>query len=199
MKSQYALYVVITSIFLSLTACSGLTMKQYNDLNINQHFVLNKALTIAPDSTRSYIQNGQLLGGAGFNHSQQHCRLEVKNLSDKVQTIVPETFKITSIQIDEEMIAEKQYKSIQLALNNNPQIQTDAPSITQVILADNSQERVETMDLVHLNLMSKTQPNVMRLTCSGSLSKGDLQDAPDSYRPDLNQINLILGDVGHIE
>lgn len=199
MKYQYALYAVIASIFLSLTACFSLTMKQYDDLNINQHFVLNKALTIAPNSARSYIQNGQRLGSAGFNRSQQHCRLEVKNLSDKVQTIQPETFKITSIQIDEEMIAQKQSKQIQVAMNDYAQVQSDAPSITQIMFADNTPERVESMDLVHLNLMSKNQPNVMRLTCSGSLSKGNPQDAPESYRPDLKQINQILGDVGHIE
>jgi len=196
MKYQYILYVVITGIFLSLTACFSLTMKQYDDLNITQHFILNKTLTFAPNSARSYIQDGQLLGSGGFNQSEQHCRLEIKNLSDKVQTVQPESFAIKSIQIDEETIAQNKIKPVQLAMNDSAQVQSDVP----LLLADNdSQDRQESMDLVHLNLTSKTQPNVMRLTCSGSLSKGDLQDGPESYRPDLKQINHILGNVGHVE
>jgi len=199
MKLQYALYAIIVGIFLSLTACFSLTMKQYDDLNTNQRFVLNKPLTIAANSARSYIQNGQRLGSGGFNHREQHCRLEVKNLSDKQQIIHPESFKISSIEIDEEMIAQNKSKQIQLAMNDYAQVQSDVPLLTPINLADSTTERQETMDLVHLNLTSSTQPNVMRLTCSGSLSNGDLQDAPESYRPDLKQINHILGDVAHIE
>jgi len=198
MKYQFALYALIVSVFLSLTACFGLTMKQYDNLNIKQQFILNKPLTIAPNSARSYIQNGKRLGSAGFNHQQQHCRLEVKNLSDKQQVIHPETFKITSIQIDEEMIATNKTKQVQLAMNDYAPVQSDAlPS--PINFAEDSTLREETMDLVHLNLTSSTQPNVMRLTCSGSLSNGDLQDAPESYRPNLKQINSILGQVGHIK
>lgn len=200
MTIKVMIYGFIASTALLATGCSGFTMKQYQGLNVEQHFVLQKNLTIAPGSTRVFIQKGQSMGGSGFNHSEQHCRLEVKNLSDRKQVIQPDKFQITSIQIDEEMIAKIAHKPVQFALNNYAQIQTDVPlQTTYLTLAGSSQERVETMDLIHLNLLSNQQNNVMRLTCAGSLSNGDMADAPRSYRPNLEQINKILGNIGHIE
>ncbi|MDX1353416.1 MAG: hypothetical protein R3254_10410, partial [Thiomicrorhabdus sp.] len=88
--------------------------------------------------------------------------------------------------------------AIQLAFNSYTTTQSDYITPVYYKLADSSQERVETMDLVHLNLLSKTQSNVMRLTCAGALSNGDMTDAPRSYRPNLTQINRILGEIGYI-
>ena len=132
--------------------------------------------------------------------SEQHCRLEVKNISEAKQTIVVDAFRIVSIQIDEEMIAYKESSNLLLAFNTHRNIQNDiSPLNNSITLVNSDYERVETMDLIHFNLSSEKQPNVMRLTCAGSLSNGNPSDAPRSYRPDFKQIKKILGNVGYIK
>ena len=193
-KQWTALGWVLTATLLT-TGCS--TLKQYDNIQVGQSFVLNQPLNIPAGSTRTYIQAGETLGGAGFNHSEQHCRIEVRTLSENKQIVQPDVFKINAIQIDEEMIASKFVPQIQLALSET--VMSDALNQTHLVVAESSYERLETMDLVHFNLTSSKQPDVMRLTCSGSLSNGNLMDAPRSYRPDFNQIKVILGDIGYIK
>ncbi len=183
---------------LALTACATQPPKSLIDVQAGEVFVLNQSITLPPGQTRAFIQFGQLTG-SHFNHSEQHCRIEVHNLSEQPQTIQPERFIITHVNIDEEMIALRNLP-IQLAMNDsiNPAIMTDIAS-TKIVALGGGYERPETMDLVHLYLHSKQQPNVYRITCSGSLSDGSLADAPRSHRPQRQQIQKILGKIGHIE
>lgn len=181
----------------ALSSCAIGPPKSLIDIQAGEVFVLETPITIRANHSRSFIQFGKLTGGS-FNNSEPHCRIEVRNLSEQPQTIQPERFIITHVNIDEEMIA-LQNLPIQLAMNDSiaPTTMTDAASTKMLALG--GYERPETMDLVHLYLQSKQQPNVYRLTCSGSLSDGSPADAPRSYRPQRQQIQQILGKIGHIE
>lgn len=183
---------------LALPSCATQPPKPLMDIQAGEIFVLDTPITIRANHSRRFIQFGELTGGS-FNHSEPHCRIEVRNLSEQPQTIQPERFLITRVNIDEEMIALRN-QSIQLAMNDtiNPAIMSDIAS-TKMLAFGSRYERPETMDIVHLYLQSKQQPSVYRLTCAGALSNGDLADDPGSYRPQRQQIQQILGKIGHIE
>ncbi len=179
---------------LMFSACAMQPPTSLMDIQAGEVFVLKTPITIQPNQSRTFIQFGQITGSS-FDHSEAHCRIEIRNLSELPQVIQPERFIIKQVNIDEEMIALRN-QTTQLALNDaiTPTTMTDSTSINMV-----AYERPATMDLVHLYLHSKQQPNVYRLTCSSSLSNGSLADIPRSYRPQRQQIQHILGKIGHIE
>lgn len=189
MKLSTLFYVAILGSF-TLTGCSSHPLLDTETQNI-KNFTLKQDIKIAPNSARAYFQGGQYLGSAGFNQFSQHCRLEIKTLKEAPQTIKADQFIVTSINTGEEMIAQNT-QPIQLAMNN---VQT----LSGLNLSFGEHNRVETMDLIHLYLKSKYQPDVMRLTCAGSLSDGSIMDAPYSHRPDKKIINNILGIYGKVE
>ena len=192
--SKFTAYVLP---ILVIVGCTSLPYSSQNlEIQPKDTFILKQTLQIAPNSARAYIQHGESNSG-GFDHSEQHCRVEVTNLSDNKQIIQPEKFIIKSVTVDEESIAQIEFDGTQLAFNSVNNTQTDFPVFIGYLgLGD--QERPETMDLIHIYLKSKQQPNVYRLTCAGSLSNGNPMDQPRSYRPDLKAINKILGQVGEI-
>ena len=190
-------FLGLISIFV-LSSCATQPPKSLMDIQAGEIFVLETPITIRANHSRGFIQFGALTGGS-FNHSEPHCRIEVHHLSEQPQTVQPERFLITHVNIDEEMIALRN-QPIQLAMNDSiaPASMTDISS-TKMLAFGGRYEAPETMDMVHLYLHSKQQPNVYRLTCSGSLSDGNPADAPRSYRPQRQQIQQILGKIGHIE
>jgi hypothetical protein len=194
-NKSWVLLTLITSF--TLSACNTQPPKSLMDIQAGETFVLQKPMAIRANHSRSFIQNG-VLTGSSFNRREPHCRLEVSRLNEQPQTIQPEGFVITHVNIDEEMIALRNLP-IQLAMNDSMNATTMTDASATRLYALGGDESPETMDLVHLYLKSKQQPNVYRLTCSGSLSDGSPADAPRSYRPQRQQIQKILGKIGHIE
>ena len=182
---------------IALSSCATQPPKSLIDIQAGERFVLQTPITIRANQSRTFIQFGALTGGS-FDHTEQHCRIEIRNLSELPQIIQPESFLITKVNIDEEMIA-LQSHPIQFALNDFVNSTTMTDASTNIIALAGGYERPETMDMVHLYLKSSQQPNIYRLTCSGSLSNGNLADAPRSHRPQRQQIQKILGKIGHIE
>lgn len=188
-------FITLLSLF-GLQACSTQPPKSLMDIQAGEIFILKQSLVIPSGKARTFIQFGQTSMGT-FNHYEPHCRMEVRNLSEQPQTIYPEEFVISRVNIGEEMIA-LQTQPIQLAQNqytDNPTM-LDAPDLLNFATMGNDREA--SMDIVHFYLQSNRQANVLRLTCAGSLSNGDLRDAPGSYRPQRKEINIILGEVGKI-
>ena len=178
-----------------LTGCSNTPPKSQINVQAGEHFILNQAITIPAGKVRHYIQFGQLTG-SGFSSYDKHCRIELYKLPEKAFIIQPQRFLIDRVTTDEEMIAQTEV-AIQFAANYYSANQTDAMPLHAIAFGEN--QRVETMDLVHLYIKSDSQPNVYRLTCAGSLSNGDMQDSPRSHRPQRSDINRILGAVGSIQ
>jgi len=183
----------LTLAVITLSGCIGYSNTEFENIKVNKHFVLKQEINISPYTTRTFIQNGKAMNKSGFNRYAQHCRIEVKELLDTKQTISPDRFVITSIEYGEEMIASNK-PIAQFVMATSGQTQNDIK-----LAGGFDQPRIETMDLIHLNLVSAKQPNVMRLTCAGALSDGNIPDGPEIVRPGLKEINLILGNIGYIE
>lgn len=201
----FTVSALLTTLF-TLTACSLTPPKSMMDVQAGDTFTLNKPVTIPAHDTRAFIQNGRMTTHSGFNRYEQHCEVEVKHLSDKPQVVQPDTFTITKVRINSEAIATTPPETHYLAANltasqyNSLPPKTLSDATEARLLADNDGgDGIEsTMDLVYLYLASKTQPNILRLTCAGSLSDGSLMDAPRSNRPQQKQINTILGAYGEV-
>lgn len=190
MRFGYATSALILSSLL-LQGCSSHPLLDTETQNVTE-FKLNQAVKVAPNSARTYFQEGESLGSAGFSRYRQHCRLEINTLKDTVQVIQADSFKITSIRTDEEMIAQ-QTGPVQLAMNSGND------SYNNLLAFIGGENRIKSMDLIHFYLQSDQQPDVVRLTCAGSLSNGNPYDDPHSFRPDKKVINKILGVYGSIE
>lgn len=190
---------------MAISSCASIPSGNTMDIQAGDTFTLNKPVTFAPDHARVFIQYGKQTRQSTYEKYDQHCRLEIKALKSQSQTIQPDTFEITRVRIDVEEIASQvpsQNDPIHYAMN-----ETDYFPTSKLVQAESKWVRLslggeseppETMDIVHLYLSSKKQPNILRLTCAGSLSTGDPLDAPRSYRPQKAQINAILGSYGKI-
>lgn len=186
---------------LSLTACSLTPPKTMMNVQTNDTLQLNQTLTVPANTTRVFIQYGKVTTRHGFNRQDQHCELEVNQIKDHEQHVLPDHFTITKVRIGNEMVASRSTRNQSVLL---AQADTGVMSDTQVpwqnlMVSDLDNNRAETMDTVMLYLKpTHNNPNIFRLTCAGSLSNGDLQDAPRSYRPEKTEINTILGSIGHL-
>lgn len=205
MRKKFFMLTAMTLSVIMISSCSSIPSGNRMDIKAGDTFTLNKPVTVAPDHARVFFQYGKPTRQSTYEKYDQHCRLEIKTLKSQSQTIQPDTFEITQVRIDVEEIAS------QLPAQNNPVYyalnDADYFPKTGSTLANSSWVRLslggdseppETMDVVHLYLSSKKQPDILRLTCAGSLSTGDPLDAPRSYRPQKTQINTILGAYGHV-
>ncbi|MDX1348504.1 MAG: hypothetical protein R3189_09690 [Thiomicrorhabdus chilensis] len=186
--------VTLVGVISLLSGCNSNPPKSMMNVQPGERFHLKQAIAIPAGKARQFIQFGQITG-SGFDRREQHCRIEIYELQTSRTVIQPESFRIERVQLGEEQIAQLN-QPIQMAANFNTQT-SDLPEYNPVLAL--SYERPETMDLVHLYLKSKQQPNVYRLTCAGALSDGSMADAPRSFRPQRTEINRILGTVGKIE
>jgi hypothetical protein len=147
--------------------------------------VLNKPIEILPDTTRRFIQHGELTTRFAFDRSEQHCRIEVRTLSSHSRMIKPDQFVIARVSLGSEAIAMRsQTLAAGPGFNLTLAMEDDGPP--------------EMMELIVIDLVSLRQPDVMRLVCAGALSNGDLMDYPRNLRPNLKQINGIMGNYAVI-
>lgn len=151
---------------------------------------INAPMPIAANTTRRFIQNGQLTSRHAFERYTPHCRVEVRALATHKRTLMAADYTVQRIRLDEEAIAQAHPRHFASLGGAN----------TEFALASEGQGEA-TMDVVHLYLTpvtpppaSNRTPQAWRLTCAGALSHGSPADHPQSLRPDRAQINHILGD-----
>lgn len=178
---------------LMLFGCSHFASPRHSDIQPGATFVLQTPIEISAGHTRRFIQQGELTTRSGFDRSLQHCRLEVRELSEQTQIVTPDRFEVTRVRYDSERIAQ----TMPVMLASNLSIGIGLNFGTQ--LGFNNDAPPEIMELVEFRLHSDKQPNVMRLVCASSLSDGHPIDYPHNQRPNLKQIKLILGELGYFE
>ena len=176
---------------IALIGCSHFDSTRHSDIQPGQTFVLQMPVEITAGNTRRFIQHGELTTRSAFDRRSQHCRLEVRELSEQTQTIQPDRFAVTRVRYDSETIAHS--SPVMLA---NLSIGIGFSFGTQLGKNDGPPE---IMELVEFRLDSDTQPEVMRLVCASALSDGHPIDYPANKRPNAKQIKLILGEIGYFE
>ncbi len=141
--------------------------------------ILTQPVTIPPDHTRVYFQNGRVTGTT-FDSYQPSCSLEVRDLADQPQRVAPDTFIVHHIQHFFEEVAAIRWRRQQLAGLALAGADVDAsPS--------------DIFEGWHFWLYSERQPRVLRLTCRGIFAE------PWEARPPTHEeISAALGAVARL-
>jgi hypothetical protein len=174
-------------LWVSLGGCTHLPAAHSLDIQPGDRLVINQPISFAPGTTRTFIQYGRFTTRQHFERYDPHCRLEKKQLSERVTILAPDRFKIARLGIDQEEVAQL----------NPPLLLASLGKVRLAMGGDDFPP--PTMDLIHLYLKGEqTDPALLRLTCAGALSDGSPADYPRNLRPDRAKINRILGQIGQI-
>jgi hypothetical protein len=141
---------------------------------------LHQSIRVAAGRTRSFLQQGRSLPGGGINQLEASCNLEVRTLEEQPRSIEPDRFRILGTRRQVETVVQGPAGP--------------AGSFRRVGLLGGGDSPPDVMHVIHFNLQSERQPDVMRLTCRGAL------DAPwRAQPPSLNEIREALGGIATFE
>jgi hypothetical protein len=148
----------------------------YNLPPVGSKVVLAQQLNIEPGATRTFLQRGKPMSLGDFNRYYANCNFEVKNLDDEVQRIEPDTFSVEKV---ERLMTEVVRSDIAQS------------GVIKVDYADPSSPMVT--HGYHLWLNSKSQPDVMRLTC-----RGGFDDLSRAQPPSIEEVREALGNIAEL-
>ena len=151
----------------------------YTERDAGYRLVLHKPLTVRPGSARVFIQHGKMLPGAAFDQYDISCSLEVRHLSEARQNIEPDTFVVNLVQSLTEEVASRENLQVAALHTTWMDLWGDTSSIFRGW---------------HFWLHSKTQPDVLRMTCRGAFA-----DPWEAYPPTLEEIRYTLGDIASLQ
>ena len=70
---------------------------QFFSVPLGSTFTLNREITIPPDQTSVYLQNGKLGSVSDIDFYQPHCKFELFAISTEPRVVKPDTFVVTRI------------------------------------------------------------------------------------------------------
>ena len=171
---RHYLLVVALVITLPLTACTEAkvmkdTSSQFYSVTVGATFTLNRQITIPPDMTSVYLQNGKISGTRDIDFYYSNCKFELYTISESERTVQPDTFVVTRI-IDDSEASLNNLHFASLAL-----VRGDGPIFLNY--------------LTMMYLKSEKQPDVYRITCQ------NWDDVADGKYLSIDQMRKALGDV----
>jgi hypothetical protein len=183
MKTLILLFVVVL-----LTACQTITVMDVNSayytVATGSRLVLRRELSILPHTAGVSLQYGKVMDGKLVDVYYPNCRLEVRTITETAQTIQPDTFVISKVVEDTEVV---QTKPITLAVT-----ETGANFYAGVGMRNNGGPSSE-IYITEFWLSSKSQPDVLRMTCQ------HWEDPHDGNHVTIDQIRSTLGKVFILE
>ncbi len=162
-----------------LAACSNFMGRPDNSQDAGYRVILHKPLTIVPEVARVFLQAGKAFPQNGLDEYEPHCSFEVRKvLPEQLQTIEPDTFKVTRVQrLMEEVVW---LRPVQVA----------SLQLTSAAVDSGSSDIFEGY---HFWLYSEQQPDVLRMTCRYILT-----EPWNSRPPTLEEMRFALGDFATI-
>jgi len=144
-----ATMVVLFAVLLS--ACDNSQVlrdedSQFFSVPLGSTFTLNREITIQPDQTSVYLQNGKIELVANVDFYRPHCKFELFTISDQARTVKPDTFVVTRIVDRREDVSTQWplYAGLGMARGDGPIHLTFSTT---------------------MSLESKIQPDVFRMNC----------------------------------
>ena len=119
---------------------------QFFSVSLGSSFTLNREITIQPDNTSVYLQNGSIEPVGNIDFYQPHCKFELFSISEQARVVQPDTFVVTRIVDRREDVARQwpRYAALGMALGDGP---------------------VHLTFSTEMYLKSNTQPDVFRMNC----------------------------------
>jgi len=134
-----------------LTACSNTQVVANEDspffsVPLGSTFKLNHEITIKPDQTSVYLQNGRIEPVGNIDIFRAHCKFELFTISDQARVVNPDTFVVRKIVDRREDVSRPLplYAGLSLAVDGGPMHETYSTVMF---------------------LESKVQPDVFRMDC----------------------------------
>ncbi|MET0065799.1 MAG: hypothetical protein ABW076_05595 [Candidatus Thiodiazotropha sp.] len=168
---------------LLLTACSQPATTVWDESNpfqspsVGDRVRLLEPIKLPPETTRMFLQNGELMVRHAFDQYQVHCNFEVRTLLSEPQTIQPDEFIISRVQALMVDIVKRE----QPARGGLMRVSMDDGGATMVTRG------------YHLWLDSEQQPDVMRLSCRGAFDT-----MPYATPPSIQEIRQALGSYARL-
>lgn len=171
--------LMLYSLLLCLVACQPLVVKDasspYYLPPLGSMLVLNRQITIPPNSLSVYLQYGKILSAKDVDAYQANCKFELRNFSETERQVAPDQFEITKIQRTTDIVLYRPMTVAMLGMMSDG----DAPMA----------EIYSTTFYLH----SPSQPQVLYLTCQ------HWDEPTTGNHLNLNQIHQALGDIMRIE
>jgi hypothetical protein len=134
----------------SVAACESQVVKdknsQFYSVQLGSTFTLNREITIQPDRTSVYFQNGKPGAARDVDFYKPHCKFELFTISTEARLVNPDTFVVTRIVDQREDVSTSwpRYAGLGMARGDGPVHLTYSTT---------------------LYLESKIQPDVFRMNC----------------------------------
>ncbi len=110
-----------------LTACDNSQVvkdenSQFYSVSPGSTFTLNLEVTIQPDNTSVYLQNGKIESTNNVDFYKPHCKFELYTISEQARVVKPDTFVVTKIIDEREDVSTKwpTYARLGMAFGDGP-------------------------------------------------------------------------------
>lgn len=134
-----------------LTACGSSQAvrdenSQFYSVPLGSTFTLNREITIQPDQTSVYLQNGKIEPVSNVDFYRPNCKFELYTISEQARIVKPDTFVVTRIVDQREDVSTKWpvYAGLGMAYGDGPIHLTFSTT---------------------MYLESRIQPDVFRMNC----------------------------------
>ena len=132
-----------------LTACGREPVRdensQFFSVPLGSTVTLNRAITIQPDQTSVYLQDGSIAPVGSVDFYKPHCKFELFTISEQARDVKPDTFTVTRIVDQREDVSTRWPRYAALGMGGDGPIHLTFSTT--------------------LYLESKLQPDVFRMTC----------------------------------
>ena len=119
---------------------------QFFSVPLGSTFTLNREITIQPDQTSVYLQNGNIVLVRDVDFYKPHCKFELFTISEQARVVDPDTFVVTRIVDQREDVSTRWPRYAALGMSGG-----DGP--------------VHLTFSTTMYLKSKIQPDVFRMNC----------------------------------
>lgn len=119
---------------------------QFFSVPLGSTFTLEREITIQPDQTSVYLQNGEIESVGGVDFYRPHCKFELFSISEQARVVKPDAFVVIRIVDQREDVSIGQPMYAGLAMSG-----TDGP--------------IHLTFSTTMYLESKQQPDVFRMDC----------------------------------
>jgi len=100
-------YLTLLISLLLLTACQSTLIRSdsnYFEVHHRASIEITEILTVAPNSARVFLQNGEVKKNGNIDLYEVNCEVEINTVSESRQTIQPEIFNVIRVSQEESPI-----------------------------------------------------------------------------------------------